>query len=331
VLLVSHGTVDHPDDLEAFVTRVRRGRPPSPELVRELRRRYEAIGGRSTLNLTSAALAGKLEARLGVPVAWAGRLAPPFVRDAFQRVVDRGATRVAVVPLAQHSAAVYAAGAREAARGLPLDLVCAENWGREPGLTEAFARRIEAVLPGRGLAAETTLLFTAHSLPIAVLAAGDPYETEVRASANAVLARLGDEASHLAHEVAFQSQGLAGSGPDSGTWLGPDLPTALDAAKARGSVRVVFAPIGFLADHVEVLYDLDIEARALARARRLDYVRAASLNASDDLVDVLASVASKLLGSDASPRPRSAHHGAPLLRSAGEGSGQDRKDGGGGR
>jgi ferrochelatase len=296
VLLVSHGTVDHPGELEAFVTRVRRGRPPSPELVRELRRRYEAIGGRSPLNATSAVLAGKVEARLGMPVAWAGRLAPPFVRDALGRLRDHGVTRVAVVPLAQHSAAVYAADAREAARELPIELVCAENWGREPGLIEAFARRIEAVLPARELAPQTTLLFTAHSLPTAVLAAGDPYEIEVRASAKAVLARLGGEAAHMVNDLAFQSQGLVGSERGPMMWLGPDLPTALDSAKARGSVRVVFAPIGFLADHIEVLYDLDVEARDLARARGLNYVRAASLNASDDLVDVLAGVASRLLG-----------------------------------
>jgi ferrochelatase len=295
VLLLSHGTVDNLDELEAFVTRVRRGRPPSPELVRELRRRYEAIGGRSPLNATSAALAAKLEARLGVPVAWSGRLAPPLVRDTFGHLLGLGVTRVAVVPLAQHSAAIYSADAREAARGLPLELACADNWGREPGLTEAFARRIEAVLPGHELAAGTTLLFTAHSLPTAVVAGGDPYESEVRASASSVLARLGDATAKVTTDVAFQSQGLAGSDRGSTTWLGPDIPTALDAAKARGDHLVVFAPIGFLADHVEVLYDLDIEARALATERGLDYVRSASLNASDDFVDVLALVASKLI------------------------------------
>jgi ferrochelatase len=295
VLLVSHGTVDDPGELEAFVTRVRRGRPPSPELVLELRRRYAAIGGRSPLNATSAVLAEKLEDRLGMPVAWSGRLAPPFVRDALGHLLGLGVTRVAVVPLAQHSAAVYAADAREAASGLPLEVVCADNWGRDPGLTEAFARRIRAVLPARELAPATTLLFTAHSLPTAVLAAGDPYEIEVRASAAAVLERLGDAAAHVGHSVAFQSQGLAGSGPGSVTWLGPDLPTSLDAAKARGDVRVVFAPIGFLADHVEVLYDLDIEARAMAEARGLGYARAESLNSSDDLVDVLARVAGRLV------------------------------------
>jgi ferrochelatase len=294
-LLVSHGTVDNLDDLEDFVTRVRRGRPPPPELVQELRRRYEAIGGRSPLNATSATLAAKLEAHLGLPVAWAGRLAPPFVRDAFAHLLGRGVTRIAVVPLAQHSAAVYAASAREAAHGLPLELVCAKNWGRDPGLTEAFARRIEAVLPRPELTAATTLLFTAHSLPMSVIAAGDPYEAEVRASADAVLARLGERAAPLAHAVAFQSQGLAGSGQGAVAWLGPDLPTALDAIRSRGDTRVVFAPTGFLADHVEVLYDLDVEARALAEARGLAVVRAESLNASDDLVDVLARVTRRLL------------------------------------
>jgi len=343
VLLISHGTVDNLDELAAFVTRVRRGRPPSPELVLELRRRYEAIGGRSPLNATCAALAQKLEPRLGVPVAWSGRLATPFVRDALEHFVGLGVTRVAVVPLAQHSAAVYATEAREAARGLPLEVVCAGNWGREPGLTEAFARRIRAVLPGGKLVAGTTLLFTAHSLPTAVLAAGDPYEIEVRASADAVLEQLGgarrgprsaplvdgDASTGVAYAgVAFQSQGLAGSGPGAVAWLGPDLPTALDAAHARGDFRVVFAPIGFLADHVEVLYDLDIEARDMARARGLGYARAESLNASDDLVDVLARVAGGLVSSDTGPHPRLPCDAASLPRGAGEGGCGDREGAG---
>ena len=131
---------------------------------------------------------------------------------------------------------------------------------------------------------------TAHSLPRSVIDAGDPYERDVRASAAGRRAPPFERASRASVPtlVAFQSQGMAGPAPIE--WLGPDLRAALDAAREQGSARVLFAPIGFLADHVEVLYDLDIEARAMAAERGSRYARAPSLNADDDFVDVLADV-----------------------------------------
>jgi len=293
VLLVSHGTVDDLEDLTAFVTNVRRGRPPPPELVAELRRRYEAIGGRSPLNAVNARLAGKLAASLGggARVAWANRLWHPYTRDVLAGLGRDGVRRVAVVPLAQHSAHVYADDARAAAdalagQGVALEVRCAPGWGQHPRLLDAFAARIRRVL---GDPARTTVILTAHSLPRAVVDRGDPYEREVRASAAAVTARLGAGVHTV---VSFQSQGMSDT---PGGWLGPDLATVLDEARARGDARVVAAAIGFLADHVETLYDLDVEAAAMARERGLRWARAASLDDDDDLVDVLADVARPLL------------------------------------
>jgi len=286
VLLVSHGTVDDLDDLGAFVTQVRRGHPPGVELVAELRRRYEAIGGQSPLNAVSARVAAKVEARLGVRTAWAGRLWKPYVRDVLAELAAEGVVHVAVVPLAQHSAHVYAEDARRAAEGTGVTVACAPGWGQSPGLHDAFARRIRGVL---GDPARTTVILSAHSLPRVVVERGDPYAREVRASAAAVSERLGPG---VRTAVAFQSQGFGAPGE----WLGPDLAAVLDEAAARGDARVVFAPIGFLADHVEILYDLDIEAAAMARERGLTSVRAPSLNDDDDLVDILVDVARPLLG-----------------------------------
>jgi len=285
VLLVSHGTVDDLDDLAAFVTQVRRGHPPGAELVAELRRRYEAIGGQSPLNAVNARVAVKLEARIGTRTTWANRLWKPYVRDVLAELAADGVEHVAVVPLAQHSAHVYAEDARRAAEGTGVTVACAPGWGQSPKLRDAFVRRIRGVL---GEPARTTVLLTAHSLPRVVVERGDPYEREVRASAAAISERLG---AGVRTAVAFQSQGLGASGE----WLGPDLATALDEAAARGDARVVFAPIGFLADHVEILYDLDLEAAAMARERGLTSVRAPSLNDDDDLIDVLADVARPLL------------------------------------
>lgn len=293
VLLVSHGTVDDLDDLAAFVANVRRGHSPSADVVAELRRRYQAIGGRSPLNALNAALAGKLAEKLGVRVAWANRLWKPYVRDVLRGMAREGAERVAIVPLAQHSAHVYADDARSAAQGTGIDLVCARNWGSDPGLCAAFAQRVARVLP-KGALSRTSVLMTAHSLPRAVVAAGDPYPDEVHKAAESIAARVRALAGQdVAHAVAFQSQGLGG-GPAI-EWLGPDVKTALDEAKARGDRRIVFAPIGFLADHMEVLYDLDVEARGMAEARGLEYARSPSLNADDDLVQVLAEIARPLL------------------------------------
>jgi ferrochelatase len=295
VVVVSHGTVDNPDDLAAFVANVRRGRPAPPELIAELRRRYDAIGG-SPLNRINAQLAAKLARRLGVRVASANRLWRPFVRDVFAELAGQGVRRIVLAPLAQHSTHVYAEDATRAAEATGVELASVPAWGRRADLTAAFARRIAAELLASPEASRTTLVMTAHSLPSSVIAAGDPYERDVRASADAIGAAVRARAARdIPTLVAFQSQGMAG--PAQTEWLGPDLCAALDGARQRGAARVVFAPIGFLADHVEVLYDLDVEARAMATERGLEYARAPSLNADDDFVDVLVAVCRPLLGS----------------------------------
>jgi ferrochelatase len=290
VLLVSHGTVDDLDDLPAFVSNVRRGHAAPPELVAELRRRYEAIGGGSPLNRINAEVAARLAATVGVAVAWANRLWKPTVAEVLPRLVRDGATHVAVVPLAQHSAHVYAEDARRAAQaaGLAVELHCASNWGQRPDLCSAFAARITRALEGLDRA-RTTVVMTAHSLPKSVVERGDPYEREVRASAEAIAKLVGPD---VRWTLAFQSQGMSDV---PGGWLGPDLPTTIADVAARGDAAVVFAPIGFLADHVEILYDLDIEAAGIARGKGLRYARARSLDADADLVDVLAGVARPLL------------------------------------
>ncbi len=300
VLLVSHGTVENLDDLGAFVTHVRRGRAPPQELVSELRRRYDAVGG-SPLNTINAEVARKLAARMDMRVAFANRFWKPYPREVLAALAGEGVTRVALVPLAPYSAPIYAADAKPAAAAEGIELVCAANWGQNGKLRQAFAARVAIALVQSGPSAArlpTSVVMTAHSLPRSVIDAGDPYEREVRAAAAAIAAAVDARFGHAPHiMVAFQSQGFAGAGADGRPlpWLGPDLAAALDEARARGSRRVVFAPVGFLADHVEVLYDLDIEARQMAAERGLAYVRARSLNADDDFVEALADVAALTL------------------------------------
>jgi len=292
VVAIAHGTVDDLDDLPAFLGAIRRGHPAPPDLVAEVRRRYEAIGGKSPLNSICRELAQKLEARIGVPVRLAMRLWRPYPKEVLAALLDDGATRVVVLPLAQHSAHVYAESVEAAARELAregrasLAVIPAPNWGREPALTRAFASEIRRAL---GEAPpHAALLLTAHSLPLAAIRGGDPYEAEVRASAAAIASELGSDCPPV--HVAFQSQGMGG-----GEWLGPDLTASLDALRAGGTKHVVVAPIGFLADHVEILYDLDIEAKSLALERGLSLSRTRSLNASEGLLAALEDVVRPLL------------------------------------
>ena len=204
-----------------------------------------------------------------------------------------GVNALAVVPLAQHSAAIYGEVVKKAVSelALPMSVHCAMNWGQSPALVQAYAGEIRKVLAAlsREAREKTTLLLTAHSLPVAIIRAGDAYEKEFRASAEAVVKLLGEDAPR--HIVAFQSQGI-GTGME---WLGPDLQTTLGEIAKSGQKKVIFAPIGFLADHVEILYDLDIEAREWARELGLETERAASLNDSDALVEAIAAVAAPLL------------------------------------
>jgi ferrochelatase len=303
VLLIAHGSVDELEDLPAFLQNIRRGHAAPPELLAEVRRRYEAIGGRSPLNAINRRVAERLEARLGMPVRTANRLFQPYPKEVLAELVAAapGLARIIIVPLAQHSAGVYGDAAREAAReaALDLEIVAAPNWGRTRELTDAYARAItktlEEVPPGE----QPTLLFTAHSLPKSVIDAGDPYETEFRVSAEAVAARIRElsPGGFVDHAIAFQSQGASpGPGGRPMAWLGPDLRSSLVGLAGRGVRSVVLAPIGFLADHVEIFYDLDIEARGWAEELGITLRRVASLNAGDGLVDALAAVVRSVSG-----------------------------------
>jgi protoporphyrin/coproporphyrin ferrochelatase len=299
IVLIAHGTVESLDDLPEFLANIRRGHPAPPELLAEVRRRYEAIGGRSPLLDVTREVARKLEARVALPVRVAMRLFRPYPREVLAEMAREGVTRVLVIPLAQHSAHVYAAAVREAAAEVPgiREVLAAPNWGRTPELTRAFANVIDEALAKipEDERDQTALVLTAHSLPLSVIEAGDPYERELRASAADVAAAVRGRFARSA--VAFQSQGM-GTGPGGRpmAWLGPDLKATLETLAQAGMRHVVVAPIGFLADHVEILYDLDIEAKAWANELSIVLHRSTSLNASDGLISALVSVATELGG-----------------------------------
>lgn len=278
VLLTAHGTVDVIEDMPAFVARIRHGRPAPPELVLDLQRRYREIGGSPLLAITRAQ-ADALQQELGLPVFIGMRLWRPELREALGQALEQNVRRLCVLPLAPYSVPVYARAAERALAelGAPgLELVAVAPYGTSSGLIEAHARAIAPFLAGAG-SDTTELILTAHSLPQSVIDGGDPYAELVSESARCIAHALG-----WPYQLAFQSQGA-----DGGAWLGPDLKAVLAAARGRGRRRVVVAPVGFLCDHVETLYDLDIEARRWADDLSLEFARVPALNAAQPLIAAL--------------------------------------------
>jgi len=288
ILLVAHGTPERLDDIPAFLANIRRGRPTPPEIVQEVRRRYEAIGGRSPLLDTTRAQALALSARLSMPCFVAMRMWHPFIDDALRDAASAAIERLVVVTMAPHSAHVYEPVVRQAAsdlagKGVSVpELVFVPCWGDEPSLHQAWARTASAALASIDVArlARSVLVPSAHSLPMRVIQAGDPYPQLVHQTAEAVIAALGDDG--LPHILAFQSQGMTAD-----PWLGPDLPTVFERARNTGAQAVVVLPLGFLTDHVETLYDLDIEARGIATEMGMDFHRLPCLNVAEGLIDTL--------------------------------------------
>jgi ferrochelatase len=292
LLFSAHGTVETIDQIPAFLQRIRRGRPTPQAIVDEVSHRYQVIGG-SPLLRTSEALASLVGERLGVPAFVGMRLWGPTLEDALTRARDAGARRVISLPLAPQSVQIYHEALREAAgkvENAPA-IVEVPAWGDDPLLHDAFNRVIDDAIGQLEPEAQAgaALILSAHSLPMRVIAMGDPYEKQFRAMAAGVLGRRTDAGRPT--RVAFQSQGM-----DGGDWLGPDLPHTFAELAASGVRDVVVASIGFTSDHVETLYDLDIEAPKLAQAaglRRL--VRAASLNTHPLFVDALAHIARRAM------------------------------------
>lgn len=285
ILLTCHGTVEALDDLPSFLSNIRRGRPVPPELLHEVRRRFERIGG-SPLMRTTRAQAAALAERTGMRVAVAGRLWHPYPGEVLAQLIAEGVRRVISLPLAPQSVHVYHASVREAARALGgVELIEVPPWGHEPRLIDAFLETIDdalSMLP-HDVRQGVPVVLSAHSLPKRVIDAGDPYERDFLLMADLVAARV----RHRGHpvRVAFQSQGATND-----VWLGPDLPETFRTLAEQGARGVLVAPIGFVADHVETLYDLDVEAKALAEGLGLVFGRAAAMNARGSFIDALAAI-----------------------------------------
>lgn len=307
VLLMAHGTPARPGELEAFYTRIRRGRPPSPEQLADLRRRYDAIGGVSPLADRTRAQVEGIARRLEdtepgrFVVRYGAKHTEPGIEEAAQALAGSGVTEVVGVVLTPHRSSMgsgeYLARAATVLGGAGTPFVPVRQWYDAPGFAELLGDRLVGALESPALTGGRPLvLFTAHSLPVRVVEEGDPYPQQLTESAELVAAAAGLQAAGVPWRVAWQS---AGRTPEP--WLGPDVLEVIRTLPGDGYTAVVACPIGFVADHLEVLYDLDVEADQVAKASGIAFVRTASLNDDPRFSAVLAEVVRRAARSTRTP------------------------------
>ncbi len=287
VLLMAYGGPASLDDVEPYLLDVRGGRATTPEFVAEIKARYARIGGRSPIRELTEAQAASVQAQLGERFAvYVGmRHWHPYIKDVVDRMVADGHQRVVGIVLAPHYAALsvgaYETKLREAAHGR-LDTALVRRWGDHPKFLDAVAQRVTHALQRFPAPQAVHVLFTAHSLPARILATGDPYPDELRASAAAVALRVG----LVDWQVAYQSAGAT-----SEPWLEPEAGAVMTALAHNGHRAFLIVPIGFVCDHVEILYDVDVMYRALAARLGVQLERTASLNDDPLLAAALSDLA----------------------------------------
>jgi ferrochelatase len=301
VLLIAFGGPERPEDVRPFLQAVTAGRRIPPERLEEVAYHYDLIGGRSPLNALTRRQAEGLRAALpaagrALPV-WVGmRSWQPFLHETLAEMKDRGRRRALGIILSslqtEASWSRYVddvAAAREKVGPDAPEVVFAPAWSDHPRFIDAMVDRTRAALEGVGPArrANARLVFTAHSVP-AAMAAGSPYAAQLEAAARLIAAGLGS----ARFVLAYQSR----SGSPRDPWLEPDVRDVIRALAGEGARDVVVVPVGFACDHVEVLYDLDVEARAVAEACGVGFHRASAANDHPAFIAMLADLVRRGVG-----------------------------------
>jgi ferrochelatase len=289
VLLLAHGAPDQLEDIPEFLLNVRGGRPLPDPVVKEITHRYSLIGGGSPLLRLTTLQAEALAKLIAHPVYVGMRNWNPFIAEAVRRLSDDGVDRVVAVCLAPQnsrtSTGLYRKNLMDAVEqmrpGLAVDFI--ESYHQHPGLIEAFRERAAAAL----LAAQqetggpVPVIFTAHSVPERTIAEGDPYEQQARETARLVAEAIG----LTEYRMAFQSQGMTAE-----RWIGPTVESQIDELAQAGIKDVLLVPVGFVSDHVEILYDIDVLFHDFGKARGVKVRRSESLNDSAKFAAALASL-----------------------------------------
>ena len=276
VVLMAYGSPERLEDVPAYYRDIRGGRPIRPDLLEDLVERYRRLGieNGSPLNAITEQQRAALECELGIPVYTGMRHWTPRIADAVERALAAGATTIVGLVLAPHysrmSIGAYRSQLERALDGRA-ELVFVERWGDDPGFVDLLAARV------RGTSAH--VVFTAHSLPARIVDDGDPYEEELLETARLV----GERASLREWSFSFQSESPTGE-----PWLGPDILDHLAELRARGVGDVLVCPVGFVADHLEIRWDLDTEAAERAAELGIAFARIEMPNADPAFVRVLA-------------------------------------------
>jgi ferrochelatase len=286
LLLLAHGSPASVDDVPEFLLHVSRGRLLPSHIVDEVKYRYGLIG-RSPLTTIALRQAELVANKLAIPVYVGMRNWKPFILETVQRMSSHGISHAVVICLSPHNSRTSIGLYRTALNGnVPFTVDFVDSWHDHPLLVRAFAQKLRKGWESAcGLAGtEIPIIFTAHSVPKYTITEGDPYEAQVRETAHLVAQEAGLQPGHW--KFAFQSQGMTG-----GAWLGPTLEDTLLILKADGHQAVFVQPVGFLCDHVEVLYDIDIAFKQFAEKQEMQVWRPESLNDSPLLIEALADLA----------------------------------------
>jgi ferrochelatase len=294
VLLLAHGAPDRLEDIPAFLLNVRGGRKLPDAAVNEITRRYGLIGGSPLLRLTTLQAQG-LAKRLGLPIYLGMRNWKPFISDAVRQIGADGVERVVAICLAPQnsrtSIGLYKKclfeDATRLAPHVQVDFV--ENWHDHPDLVEAFRDRVATALARvqDQAGGPVPVIFTAHSVPQKTIEDGDPYEQQVKETAALVAKAVGLHE----YDVAFQSQGMT-----SEPWIGPTVESLIDRNATHGQRHLLLAPVGFVCDHVEILFDIDVLFRDYGKTRGVTVHRSESLNDSPLFIEALAAIVGERAG-----------------------------------
>lgn len=313
VFFLSYGGPDSLDDIEAFLLDIRGGRQTPQELIEEIKERYAYIGGKSPLLEITCAQAEAVEHILNTPeddqdkqpehpirVYVGMRHWTPYIKDVLAEMLHSGIKNIITICMTPYyskmTVGAYLEKFEEARQSLAADdvqVVHVKNWHTHPLYIEAIAEKVRAALKKFSEAdqSDVQLIFTAHSLPAAIKEQGDPYEDHLKETMNLVLQRLemgAKESPPLSDRAHFCYQS---AGAKQVVWLGPTIEETMDKIVEAGHKNMLVVPIGFLVDHVEILYDLDVECREMAKERGARLERTESLNTSPTFMQALADIA----------------------------------------
>jgi ferrochelatase len=300
VILLAYGGPESLEDIPAYLLDIRGGRPTPQELIDDISDRYRQIGGRSPLLEITRELATKVEAQLSLPVYVGMRHWPPYIADVVAQMAADGVEHLVAICMAPHYSTLsigkysekleQAIGQLKSNAGLDIGVSFIESWHTQPAYLKGVAENVRQTLAcwPADEQAGVKLIFTAHSLPAFILEKGDPYDSQLRETA-ALLAGMLEVP---ADRWTFSYQSAAQTNMP---WLGPQIEQLIPDLAAIGERDLLIAPIGFISDHVEILYDIDIGVQAIAQAHGVRVERTPMLNAGQPLVEALSALALEAL------------------------------------